>query len=418
MKVSLFLKTHSPNLDGRCTVFLRISENSKSTYKSTTVKILPKQWDKKSQRVQKHIDSDELNDLLHQEYQKAEKQIKNLKKTGQLRNGQQVKRLLEDDVYLEHDFFSFANVIFNRYTSAGQISTRKKNESVADKVKWYLKGSKPQADEKFVLPLQSVNIQFMEDYAAFCRLTFKNMESTIQKDSKFISKVMNQAVRENHVKQNFMNDFKVTIKKYEKVFLTEEELQLFENVTVNTPKDKKAKDVFIFSARYGGLRASDLIALKVGDIRNWDGKFPEIRMEVRKTSQWLTIPLTPHALNHLKPYCVGKSADDYVFNFYEGRKTNFENQEEFEKDYKAILAYYNRQLEKLGIRAGLTKKLKSHVARNSYSTSWISDEKDIYVLSKILGHASIRQTEEYAKLLNISLHKAVSKHSAFDNKVY
>jgi integrase len=150
-----------------------------------------------------------------------------------------------------------------------------------------------------------------------------------------------------------------------------------------------------------------LIALKIGDIRNWHGDYPEIRIMMQKTSDWLTIPLEPAALNHLMPYCIGKGQEEYVFNFYEGRKTNFDDPEEFEKDYKAILAYYNRQLEKLGIRAGLEKKLTSHVARNSYSTSWISDGKNIYVLKEILGHATLKQTEEYGKLLNISLHKAV-----------
>jgi integrase len=164
------------------------------------------------------------------------------------------------------------------------------------------------------------------------------------------------------------------------------------------------------------LRASDLIALKVGDIRNWHGEFPEIRMMMKKTSDWLTIPLKPEALNHLEPYCIGKTPDDYVFNFYEGRKTKFDDPEEFEKDYKAILAYYNRQLDKLGIRAGLEKKLTSHVARNSYATSWISDGKDIYVLSKILGHSTLRQTEGYAALLNIPLHKAVRNLSGWGSQ--
>ena len=416
MKVSFILKTQAPAMDGRCLVLLRITENSKSTYKSTTIKILPKQWDKKAQRVQKHIESDLLNEMLHRQRQDTEAQIKHLQKSGQLKNGQQVKRMLENKVVLEHDFFSFADVILNRYTSAGQISTRNKNKSIAYKMKWYLKGSKPEADEKLILPLQSVNIQFMEDYATFCRATFQNMDSTIQKDAKFISNVMNKAVRENHVKQNFMKDYKLKIKKFEKVYLTENELQQFINVQVNTPKDQKAKDAFIFSARYSGLRASDLIALKVGDIRNWHGEYPEIRIRMQKTSDWLTIPLEPPALNHLMPYCIGKGQEEYVFNFYEGRKTNFDDPEEFEKDYKAILAYYNRQLEKLGIRAGLEKKLTSHVARNSYATSWISKERDIYVLSKILGHHSLNLTSQYALLLNIPLHKAVRKLSGWGNQ--
>ncbi len=66
----------------------------------------------KKSPVQKHIDSDELNGLLHQKRLEAEKLIKRLQKTGQLQNGQQVKRLLEDEYVLEHDLIFHIGFFF------------------------------------------------------------------------------------------------------------------------------------------------------------------------------------------------------------------------------------------------------------------------------------------------------------------
>lgn len=417
MKVTLYLKTHSPNADGSCWVHLRFTESSKATYKSTMVKVLPKQWDKKSQRVQKHIDADELNAELQKQLLDAEKMIKHLAKTNQLQSGKQVKKLLEDQFVIEHDFFSFSQVILDRYKAVGQISTRNKNKAVVEKLITYLNKKYHGKGKGKKLPFDSITIQFMEDYAAYCRKYLQNMESTIQKDVKFISKVIQQAIRESHASGNKMKGFTLKVKPYEKVFLVEEEMHLFENVCVNTAKDQKAKDAFIFSARYSGLRVSDLIDLKVGDIKNWEKEHPEIRFMAKKTSKWITVPLGQKALEHIHPYCIGKEKTDYVFDFYLGRKAIFTDLEEYERDLKSIIAYYNRQLQKLGKRAGIEKKITSHVARNSYATSWISYGGDIYALSKILGHFSIKQTEDYAKLLNLPLHNAAKKvRDALENQ--
>jgi integrase len=409
MKVSLFLKTQSPTSDGRCWVNLRITENSKTTYKATQVKILPNQWDKKSQRVQKHVDAGELNELLHTKLIEAEKLIRTLQNSGGLQNGIQVKQLLERKIVLEHDFFSFAQTVLERYGKVGQYATKNRNSSVIEKIKEFLKESKLVNGEVYTLAFDSINIKFLDKYADFCRKKKQNMESTIQKDVKFISKVIKQAILENHATHNFTKGYSIKIKPFEKTYLNEDELRLFENVKVQTSKDQKAKDAFIFSARCTGLRVSDIIELRVGDIKNLDKEFPEIRLMAKKTSKWITVPLSDEDLTHIRPYCLGKKPSDYVFDFFEGRKEIINDPEEYERDYKCILAYYNRQLEKLGRRAGITKKLTSHVARNSYATLWISNQGDIYALSKILGHSSIKQTEEYAKLLNLPLHRAAQK---------
>jgi site-specific recombinase XerD len=60
---------------------------------------------------------------------------------------------------------------------------------------------------------------------------------------------------------------------------------------------------------------------------------------------------------------------------------------------------YNDYLKLLGAGAGITKSLTSHVARHTFATYLINRNIPIESVSKALGHASIRQTQHYARLL-------------------
>lgn len=57
---------------------------------------------------------------------------------------------------------------------------------------------------------------------------------------------------------------------------------------------------------------------------------------------------------------------------------------------------YNKQLKKLQERCGLNKVLTTHLSRHTYTGLMIEHtEKDIYTISRNLGHNGIKSTEEY-----------------------
>ena len=59
-------------------------------------------------------------------------------------------------------------------------------------------------------------------------------------------------------------------------------------------------------------------------------------------------------------------------------------------------AYYNKQLKKLQEICNISTKLTSHLARHSYTSLMIeTTDKDIYTISKSLGHNNISTTEHY-----------------------
>jgi integrase len=59
-------------------------------------------------------------------------------------------------------------------------------------------------------------------------------------------------------------------------------------------------------------------------------------------------------------------------------------------------AVYNKQLKKLQERCGISKVLTTHLSRHTYTGLMIENTgKDIYTISRSLGHSNISTTEHY-----------------------
>jgi len=68
------------------------------------------------------------------------------------------------------------------------------------------------------------------------------------------------------------------------------------------------------------------------------------------------------------------------------------------------LHFYNRNLQTIQYRAGISTHLTSHVGRHTFATSIALKHKmPIEVLQKVMGHESIRTTQVYAKVLQESV---------------
>ena len=70
---------------------------------------------------------------------------------------------------------------------------------------------------------------------------------------------------------------------------------------------------------------------------------------------------------------------------------------------------YNRELKHVGQAAGITYPLHSHLARHTFATYMLSHGVKIENLAKMLGHANIKQTQRYAKVLAQSVRDEFNK---------
>ena len=73
---------------------------------------------------------------------------------------------------------------------------------------------------------------------------------------------------------------------------------------------------------------------------------------------------------------------------------------------------YNTKLKLVADAAGIDKSITSHDGRRSCGYMLLNAGVPISVVSRILGHSSIRQTEQaYAKLLDSTIADEIKKHN-------
>ena len=155
-------------------------------------------------------------------------------------------------------------------------------------------------------------------------------------------------------------------------FLTMDELKRIERLNVpNGGMLEISRDLFVFQA-YTGMAFSDMQSFSLKDCRHEDDRWLLAKQRA-KTGVTYYVQLLPQALA--------------VAQKYGGEMPQVVGQ------------VYNRALKDLAAMAGITKRVTSHVARHTFATWMLHEEVPIERVAKMLGHANIRQTQRYAKVL-------------------
>jgi len=181
----------------------------------------------------------------------------------------------------------------------------------------------------------------------------------------------------------------ITAQNPRREFLTEEEIKKLFKTECDPPVLKQA---FLFSV-LTGLRWSDIIKLKWSELNHDESVGHYIRYQQKKTGKNESLPATETAIELL-----GKreKSEEKVF---QGLKYS---------------AWTNLKLQKWVMKAGINKDVTFHVARHSYATLLLTQEVDIYTVSKLLGHSEIKTTQIYTRVLDLRKINAVQKLQSID----
>ena len=260
-------------------------------------------------------------------------------------------------------------------------SSIRSKRNVKDRIVEYLQFIKQEN-----LPLNKVDKDFAKGFVAFLKTcTYNEGKKTLSATTQriFINRfgtIMENAIREGIVS---VNPFRLLDKKEkpqkqnaEKEFLTIDELKKVIATPCRYPIVKKA---FLFSC-FTGLRWSDVITLEPKHIHDAvDGKTQYIEKKQVKTKQDVVVPLCTDALKWMpKP-----EADKTIFHELQITSTTVE----------VILKEWMEA-------AGIKKHITYHCSRHTAATMWLTLGANLYVVSKLLGHRSIKVTEVYARIVD------------------
>lgn len=207
--------------------------------------------------------------------------------------------------------------------------------------------------------------------------------NTINKHHSRFRTILIKALKENSIAKNPYTDFTLKNTKSSRTYLTSEELdKITQHGLGNNESLIKTRDIFIFSV-YTGLRFADASRLTAAQIiRDKNGKY-FIQKNQSKTEEPVFIPLLKPALEIIKKYDnEDRKITGYILPILSNQKLNV----------------YLKTIAEL---AGIDKEISHHVARHTCATTiLLNNDIPLEIVSKWLGHNSLKTTQIYGRITN------------------
>lgn len=394
--VSIVLRNDKLKKDGKAPVHFLIIKNRKKTKISSGISIFPKFWDHKNKRAKAgEKNSKRINSLLQNKLAELQDKVYEHETISRSMTAKSLKESIFGKIPV--NIHSFAAEIIAKYKAAGMIGTWAKATSIMKKLEKY--------DPEKQLTFHDIDAPFLIKYEAHLRATHSNCTNTVHKDMKFYRMLFNEAYHQDKIEHQMNPFFKYKLKteKTERVYLAEDELTAFENYkTIPGTRMDIVKDMFVFASYTGGLRVSDMLLLQW---KHFDGT--NINFTIQKTGSQLSIKVPNKGLDILKKYKSKEpSSEDFIFPMLEN-DLNLKSPIDVDKGISRNTAIINKELKAIAKKAEIGKHISFHISRHTWATRALRKGISIDKVSKLMGHAAIRETQIYAKIVSEELDKAM-----------
>ena len=382
-----YLKKQKNYTSGLVPVYLRITVDGERAEVTTNRECEPEKWNSHSGRAtgtKENIKS--LNAFLDNLQSDAYEAHRYLHENGKLITAESLKnRMLgkSEKSYMLIELFKDHNSKVASLVGKGfAAATHKRYETSLRHTQAFLKFQFGVAD----INIEKVDNAFITDYDYYLRTTNKCNNNSTLKYIKNLGKIIRICLSNGWIIKNPFVNYKGKIKTVNRVYLTEEEVQRMADKCFEIDRLSQVRDVFLFCC-FTGLAYVDIKKLKISEItKGVDGGL-WIFTNRQKTDTRSAIPLLPTATQLIKKYsnhplCINKDMPLPV----------------------PINQKMNGYLKEIAAMCGIDKILTSHIARHTFATTiTLSNGVPIETVSKMLGHSSIKQTQHYAKILDLKV---------------
>ncbi|MBT1696080.1 site-specific integrase [Fulvivirgaceae bacterium PWU4] len=384
LKIHFYLKKRGTYVSGDLPIYLRLTVDGKRTEFSTQREWDPSKWNQKAGRATglKKEETRQLNsflETLQSKIYEAQRELlnkgidvtANLIRNKLLGKEEIGKTLLE--VY-SHHVQQVAALVGRGYAQG----TLKRYKAALSSLEAFLKHQ-----QKGDVPLRDLKYQFITDYEFFLK-TVRNVDhNTAMGIIKKLKTIVRQCVANNWIEKDPFISFKIRIHDTNRAFLLQDELDRIIEKTFLSDRLTSVRDIFVFSC-YTGLAYADVKKLTRADIVTGIDGEQWIYTERVKTEATTRLPILPAALRILEKYrthpqCVNEGKLLPVISN----------------------AKMNEYLKEIAERCEINKELTFHCARHTFATTvTLTNGVPIETVSKMLGHRSLRTTQQYAKILD------------------
>lgn len=384
-KVKVMLKKDNQLKSGAYPLFLRFYKKRKYAFQSLGISCYQEQFDENKELLKSNYpDYRMYNHLIAKK--KIEVDQKLMVDEGLPGSVHKFKKSLEPET-INLSFYKYYEEYITTVENKKSYGTLRKIKSVFKKLKEY--------NKKSDLTFEEFNVTFLKKYIDYLR-SIGNSENTIHANTKIFKKLFNDAIREDliDISSNPFLKVKIARENTRIDFLFEDELnKLAELDLVPFSFLDNVRDLFLFAAKGGGVRISDLLKLKAADYND-----NRISFFINKTKNQHSISLPVQAQSIIEKYLNMDNSTGYVFPFLNALEIG-DDSKILAKKIGSVSAMINAELKNLAKMAGINKKLTFHVARHSFASLALRHGIPISYVSNILGHSNITQTMVYAKIV-------------------
>ncbi len=392
--------------NGVAPIYARITVNGKRAeislkrYQSVT------SWDSKKKRARPRTpNAPALNAYLDQVYAELLACHKQLLSEFKLITSQAIKaRYLGEDEQEKTlmELVDYHNTTMKTVLKSGTLKNYYTTERY---LKRFLK-AKIKSNDKY---LKQLSYSFIIDFEQYLRKGPSINKGQplnnngVMKHLERLKKLMNLALQLEWIEKDPFVRFKLKFTKHQRDYLSESELQIFEQGELIEEHHRRTRDVYVFSC-YTGLSYTDVKSLTDNNIvMGIDGDH-WIFTQREKTEQSVKIPLLDKALEIIKKHDNEKN--ERLLTVYSNQKTNV-------------------YLKEITTLFEINKNITFHSARHTFATTvTLLNGVPIETVSKLLGHSKLSTTQVYARVieekvsldmkilrnkLNIHINKSIKK---------
>ena len=392
LKTIIFIKKDKVKQCGNCPIYIRVILDFKSITISTGKYITEERW-KQTNNLHQLLKIDKervLKEYLDIYVLKIERLYNQIQRNNETFDINEFKLKLLGKEIRETEpsmlsLFNLHNTHFSKLVAIGERSAAslQKYERIKELIRIF--NIKTFGNEDILVnKINSAYIYNLESFLKFDSL-YKGkvgiQNNSVVKYFKNIKTVFNYALKMDLILKNPFNIYSGKIKEIEATYLTEEELQRIEQKTFKIDRLERVKDIFLFSC-YTGYAPVDSMKLTKANIIQDANKNLWIKTNRQKTGTRANVPVLPPVLN-----IINKSAwnGDALLPKISNQKMN---------------AY----LKEIADLIGLQKNLTWYVARHTFATTvTLGNGIKIENVSAMLGHTTIKQTQHYAKVLDLNV---------------
>ncbi len=371
-------------------IYLRLTIDGERTEFTTQREIDPEKWNSKKGRAiaTKKEETRQLNSFLETmqaQIYEAQRALLNKGKDITVRSIRNKMLGIEEEVidplkdkslmpvYREH-IKQISDLVGKEYAKG----TLKRFKSAFVSLEAFMKHKK-----KEDIKLRDLNYQFITDYEFFLK-TVRNVEhNTAMGIIKKLKKIIRICVAHDWMEKDPFMNYKVKVRETNRPFLLQDELDKIIALRFTAERLTQVRDIFVFCC-YTGLAHADVQKLRRVDIVIGHDGEKWIHTERVKTETATRVPLLPQALKIMDAY------KDHPQCVNEGKLLPVSSNQKM-----------NEYLKEIADRCEINKKMTFHTARHTFATTvTLTNGVPIETVSKMLGHKTLRTTQQYAKILD------------------